>query len=125
MEFIETDRAPTPSGHYSQAIVANGMVFVAGQLPICPSAERTIPDGIEAQCEQVLANLRAILEASGSRLDLLVSLQVFVTDIGLWARVDAAFKVAFGRHKPTRTIIPCGPLRRGALIEVNGVATCG
>lgn len=123
MQFIDTKAAPTPAGHYSQAVVANGFVFVAGILPIEPGGgERRIPDGIEAQVRLVLANLRAILEASGSALDGLVSVQIFVPSIEAWPAINAAYADVLGDHRPARTVIPCGSLHYGALIELNAVA---
>lgn len=122
MQFIETKDAPLPAGHYSQAVVANGLVFVAGILPIIPNTDRRIPEGIAAQAQQVLDNLRAILGAAGSGLDRLVSVQLFIPSIDLWSDVNEVYRNAMGTHKPARTVIPCGPLHYGALIELNAVA---
>lgn len=124
MKLIETRDAPTPAGHYSQAVVANGFVFVAGILPILPGGgERKIPDGIEAQMRQVLANLRAILLAAGSDMHKLTSVQIFVPSIELWGAINATYADALGAHRPVRTVIPCGPLHYGALVELNAIAT--
>lgn len=124
MKLIETHDAPIPAGHYSQAVVANGLVFVAGILPILPGGgERQIPDGVEAQMRQVLANLRAILTAAGSDMHKLASVQIFVPNIELWGAINATYADALGAHKPARTVIPCGPLHYGALVELNAIAT--
>ena len=124
MKFIETSEAPLPAGHYTQAIVANGLVFVSGILPIAPGdGERRIPDGIEAQMRQVFANLRAILSASESDINKLVNVQVFIPNVDLWGAVNSIYTEALGAHKPARTVVPCGPLHYGALIELNAVAT--
>jgi len=120
LETISTPVAPAPGGHYSQAVVANGFVFVAGQLPFTLNKE--VPAGIKAQAALVLKNLRAILEASGSRMDLVVSVQIFVSDLSEWPSVNEAFSQAFGAHKPARTVVPCGELRHCARIEANAVA---
>ncbi|MGI8510832.1 MAG: RidA family protein [Gemmatimonadaceae bacterium] len=122
MEFIETDSAPLPAGHYSQAVVVNGLVFVAGILPIAPNSDRRIPDGIAAQAQQALDNLRAILQVANSGLDQLVSVQLFIPSIETWGAVNDVYRHALGSHKPARTVIPCGPLHYGALIEINAVA---
>lgn len=122
MTLIETRDAPLPAGHYSQAVVANGFVFVAGILPIVPGGERTIPDGIEAQMRQVLANLRAILVAAGSDLHKLTSVQLFVPSMELWGAINAIYADALGAHRPARTVIPCGALHYGALVELNAIA---
>ncbi len=122
MRFIETNDAPLPAGHYSQAVVVNGLVFVAGILPIIPNTDRRIPDGVTAQTQQAINNLRAILHASDSGLDRLVSVQIFIPSIDSWSAVNDIYGAALGSHKPARTVIPCGPLHYGALIEVNAVA---
>ncbi len=122
MQFIETHDAPLPAGHYSQAIVANGFVFVAGILPVIPGPERHIPDGIEAQTRQALANLRTILEASDSELDRLVSVQLFVPSIESWPTINAVYSDTLGAHRPARTVVPCGALHYAALIEINAIA---
>ncbi|MEO6778130.1 MAG: RidA family protein [Gemmatimonadaceae bacterium] len=124
MKFIETNQAPLPGGHYSQAVVANGLVFVSGILPIAPGGgERRIPEGIEAQARQVIANLRAVLSASDSDMNKLVSVQIFVSNVDLWGAINSIYTEALGAHRPARTVVPCGPLHYGALIELNAVAT--
>ncbi len=125
MEFIETSAAPLPAGHYSQAVAANGMVFVSGQLPIVPGIERHIPEGVEAQLRQVFANLRGILLAADSDLDRLLSVQLFISDIALWEPINTVYREILGMHKPARTVIPCGPLHYGALLELNAIALAG
>jgi 2-iminobutanoate/2-iminopropanoate deaminase len=123
MEFVRTDAAPTPAGHYSQAVVANGFVFVAGILPIEPGGgERRIPDGIDAQARLALGNLRAILEAAGSALDRLVSVQIFIPSMEAWPAINAVYAEVLGDHRPARTVIPCGALHYGALVEINAIA---
>lgn len=123
MQFVRTDAAPTPAGHYSQAVVANGFVFVAGILPIEPGGgERRIPEGIDAQARLALGNLRAILEAAGSALDRLVSVQIFIPSMEAWPAINAAYAEMLGDHRPARTVIPCGPLHYGALVEINAIA---
>lgn len=123
MRSIETSDAPLPAGHYSQAIVANGFVFVAGILPIIPGSDRQIPQGIAAQTRQVLDNLRAILLAANSDLGRLASVQIFVPSIESWSVVNQVYEEVLGAHRPARTVIPTGPLHYGALIEINAVAT--
>jgi 2-iminobutanoate/2-iminopropanoate deaminase len=122
MTFIETDKAPLPGGHYSQAVAANGFVFVSGILPFAPGGGKDMPAGMEAQLEQVFANLRQVLQAAGSGLDKLVNVQVFIPDVALWPAVNAIFVQQLGSHKPARTVVPCGALHYGALVELNAVA---
>ncbi|WP_454689491.1 RidA family protein [Achromobacter aloeverae] len=122
IERIQTPRAPLPAGHYSQAIKANGFIFVAGQLPFAPGPERRMPEGIEAQARQCLENLAAILEAAGSSVDRLTSVQLFIPDVALWGKVNAVYEAFMGEARPARTVVPTRDLHYGALIELNAVA---
>src|SRR5271154_3909623 len=107
MNLIETRDAPLPGGHYSQAVISNGLVFVSGILPLIPNQGKSIPEGIVAQTEQIFNNLRAILKASGSDLHHLVSVQIFIANINLWKDIDNVYQKAMGAHKPARIVIPC------------------
>jgi 2-iminobutanoate/2-iminopropanoate deaminase len=123
MRLISTADAPAPAGHYSQALVHGGLVYVAGQLPLDPATSELVgPGDIDAQTEQVFRNMDAILQAAGSRLDQVLSLTVYVTDRALWGRVNAVCAKAFGSHRPARAVVPVPELRHGCLIEVQAVA---
>ncbi len=122
MKLIDTAFAPLPGGHYSQAVRSGHQVFVSGQLPFLPGAQRTMPDGIDAQARQVFANVEQVLRASGASLAHLLNVQIFIADIALWDGVDRIYREVMGAHKPARSVIPCGPLHHGALLEVNAVA---
>jgi 2-iminobutanoate/2-iminopropanoate deaminase len=124
IEHIQTASAPLPAGHYSQAIKANGFVFVSGQLPFAPGGARAMPDGIAAQARQCLENLAAILEAAGTSLDRLTSVQIFIPDVSLWKEVNSVYEAFMGTARPARTVVPTGALHYGALIELNAVAVC-
>jgi len=113
--------APAPSGHYSHAVVANGLVFVAGQLPLDPST-REIPQGAEAQTRLALANVAAILKATGSSLDDVVEATVFVTDIGLWPAVNSVWSETFKTFRPARTVAVSPELHFGCLVEIRVIA---
>lgn len=123
MRFIATEDAPLPAGHYSQAVVANDLVFIAGILPLVPGNERQMPEGVVAQTRQVLTNLRTILHMAGSNVNHLVSVQIFIPAIESWSIINEIYREALGAHRPARTVVPCGPLHYGALIELNGIAT--
>jgi len=122
MELIHTPNAPTPGGHYSQAVVHNGTVYVAGQLPIDPRTGEKKLGTIEEQTELVLANLAAILEAAGSGLDHVLKVTIYVSDIALWGGVNAIYAKFFGDHKPARAVVPTRDLHHGFLIEVEAIA---
>ena len=122
MKKIQTDKAPNPAGHYSQAVVHNGMVFVSGQIPIDPLTGEKITGSIEDQTAQVLKNLTAILEASGSSLAQVLKVTVYITDISLWGKVNEVYSQVFGEHKPARAIVPTRDLHYGFKIEVEAIA---
>jgi 2-iminobutanoate/2-iminopropanoate deaminase len=122
MKEIYTRDAPTPAGHYAQAVVHNDMVYVSGQLPIDPQTGDKLTGSIEEQTEQVLKNLSAILKAADSDLNLVVKSTVYISDIALWDRVNAVYAKIFGQHRPARAVVPTRDLHFGFQIEVDAVA---
>lgn len=125
MKFISTPNAPTPAGHYSQGVVHNGLLYVAGQLPIDPRDPSRDPGTIEDQTTQALANVAAILEAAGTRLDRVVQMTVYVSDVALWGKVNAVYSRIMGNHRPARAIVPTRELHHGLLIEIQAIAAVG
>jgi 2-iminobutanoate/2-iminopropanoate deaminase len=120
---ILTPGAPAPAGHYSQAMVHGGFVFVAGQLPLDPVTGALVgADDVEAQTRQVLRNVEVILRAAGSGLDQVVSVTVFITRREMWAQVNRVYAEIFGAHRPARAIVPVPELRPGCIIEVQAIA---
>ena len=119
---IQTENAPIPAGHYSQAVVYNGLVFVAGQLAIDPQTGEKKLGSIEEQTEQALKNVSEILKAAGSDLKLVLKMTLFVTDIGLWERVNEVYSRVLGEHRPARAVIPTRDLHHGFLIEIEAIA---
>jgi len=122
MEFIKTSKAPAPAGHYSQAVVYNDLIFISGQLPINPETKDKITGSIEEQADQVLKNLKAILEAAGSNLQNVLKTTVYISDINLWGPVNEIYASYFGKHKPARAIVPSRELHYGFKIEIEAVA---
>lgn len=122
MEKILTDAAPAPAGHYSQAIRHNGLVFVSGQLPLDPSSNQVVEGGIDPQMQQVMANISAILEASGSRLDHILKATIYIPDSSYWPEINRVYADCMGDHKPARAVIPCGELHYGVLVEMEVIA---
>ena len=119
---VHTQDAPTPGGHYSQAVVYNGLVFVSGQLSIDPQTGEKRLGSIEEQTEQALKNVAAILKAAGSDLSRVLKMTVYISDIGLWGRVNEVYARVLGEHRPARAVIPVGELHYGFLIEIEAVA---
>ncbi len=122
MHPIQTPAAPIPAGHYSQAIVHQGLVYVAGQLPIDPTATHRQVGTIEEQSRQVLANVEAILDAAGSGLDRVLQMTVYISDIGLWSRFNAVYAEVMGQHRPARAVVPVNLLHYGYQVEVQAIA---
>ncbi len=122
MKKIYTSRAPTPAGHYSQAVVHNGLVYVSGQLPIVPGSGKKITGPIEEQTRQVLENISIILDAAKSDLNKVIKITVYVSDIALWDQVNEVYAEYFGKHRPARAVVPTGELHFGFKIEMEAVA---
>ena len=123
MKLIQTDNAPFPGGHYSQAIVHHGLVYVSGQLPIDPKTGVKQTGSIEQQTRLVLQNLSSILEASGSNLKQVLKVQVYISDISLWGKVNEIYAEILGDHRPARVIVPTRDLHFGFKIEMDAVGT--
>lgn len=119
---IQTPDAPTPAGHYSQAIVHNGLVYVAGQLPIDPITGEKLHGTIEEQTERTLRNVEAILKAANSDLSHVLKMTVYVSDISQWPAVNATYARIMGEHRPARAIVPVKELHYGLLIEIDAIA---
>jgi 2-iminobutanoate/2-iminopropanoate deaminase len=122
MHTVSTPDAPRPKGHYSQAIVHGGIVYVAGQLAIDPSDPEKDPGDVGAQTRLIFRNIAAILDAAGSSLSRLLQVTIYVADIGSWPAVNEAFAEALGDHRPTRAIVPVSNLAPGRDIEVVAIA---
>ena len=125
MKRIATDQAPTPAGHYAQGIVEGGWLFVSGQLPIDHTSGQPRLGSVEEQTQLALRNVGAIVQAAGSRLSRIVKTTVYVTDIELWPRVNAAYASFFGEHRPARAVVPVKELHHGALVEIEAIASVG
>lgn len=123
MRSISTPDAPKPFGHYSQAVVHAGMVYVAGMLPIDPATMQLVEGGIGPQTTRTLKNLEAVLEAAGSDLDRLVSVTIYLTDMAYWPQANEIYAGVLGDHRPARTVIPVLPIRHGAFIEIQAIAS--
>lgn len=124
-ETVRTEEAPAPfqGAPYSQAVVANGFVFVSGQLALRPGEKELVPGDVKAQTEQVFANLRAILKAAGSSLDNLVKTTVFLQDLGDFAGMNEVYAAQVGDRPPARSTVEVAKLPSGALVEIEAVAT--
>ena len=121
MKKIFTEKAPAAVGPYSQAIEVNGMLYTSGQIPLDPATGTIVGGNVTEQAEQVMKNLKAVLEAAGTSTDNVVKTLCFLTDMGDFA----AFNEVYGRYfteKPARSCVEVSALPKGALCEVEVVA---
>lgn len=122
LKAIQTNDAPLPGGHYSQAIVHNEIIYISGQVPVVPVTGEKITGTIEEQTLQVLNNIKAVVTAAGSDLSRILKVTVFVADISLWGAVNETYLEFFGSHKPARSIVPVKDLHYGFKIEMDAIA---
>jgi len=121
---VRTESAPAPfqGAPYSQAIVANGFVFVSGQLALKPGDKDLSGGSIEEQTEQIFANLRAILEEAGSGLDRLVKTTVFLQDLADFQGMNGVYAAHVGDRPPARSTVEVAKLPSGARVEIEAIA---
>ena len=119
---ILTPKATQPGGHYSQAMVHEGLVYVSGQLGFQPGSSTPELVSVEQQVRNCLANLKAILDEAGSSMNHVIRTTVYISDVTLWPEVNATYADVFGRHRPARTIVPCNTLHYGLQIEIDAMA---
>lgn len=122
MKTISTPAAPPARGHYSQAVVHGGLVYVAGQLPLVPGAPERRLATFEEQARQVIANVIAIVEAAGSTRGRILKATVYIADIEHWPAFNAAYAEMLGEHRPARTVVPVAQLHYGYLVEMDAIA---
>ena len=121
-EVISTDRGPRAIGPYSQAIRANGFVFVSGQIALDPRTQQLVPGDISAQTERVLENLKGIVEAAGSSMDKAVRTTVFLLDMNEFAAMNEVYARYFSRSAPARATVQAARLPRDVRVEIDLIA---
>lgn len=122
MRIVSTEAAPDARGHYSQAVVHGGLVYVAGQLPIVPGAPERRLQAFEEQARQVIANVIAIVEAAGSSRERILRATVYIADVSHWPAFNAVYAGMLGGHRPARTVVPVAQLHYGYLVEMDAIA---
>jgi len=121
---IFTKNAPSAIGYYSQAIVSNGLVYTAGQIPLDPKTGEIVSDGFSEQVKQTLINIESVLKESGTDLSKSIKLTVFITDLSNYPELNAVFKEQFvGADPPARSVVEVSALPKDALIEIDCIAT--
>lgn len=125
MERVETKEAPGAIGPYSQAVKQGGFVFASGQLGSDPTTGTLVAGGVEAQAQQALQNMKAIVTAAGSAVNRVVKVTIFLADMNDFAKVNAIYEKFFEGHKPARSTVQVARLPRDAAIEIEAIAALG
>jgi 2-iminobutanoate/2-iminopropanoate deaminase len=121
-ETVLTTKAPKPIGPYSQAIRTEALVFASGQAGLDPETGKLVEGGVEAQTRQVLANIKSVLEAADSSLDLVVKTTVFLKNMSDFPKMNAIYGEYFAKNPPARTTIAAAELPVNALVEIEAIA---
>ncbi|EJD54364.1 translation initiation inhibitor [Auricularia subglabra TFB-10046 SS5] len=122
LHVVVSPDAPAAIGPYSQAIKANGFVFLSGCIPLDPATKEIVPGDVTAQTKQALANLKAVVEASGSSVNKIVKTTVFVKDMNDFGTINGIYAEFFGEHKPARSLVEVARLPKDVLFEIEAVA---
>lgn len=121
-KIIETDKAPQAIGTYSQAVAANGFLFLSGQIPLNPVKMELVVGDISVQTEQVFQNIKAVLETAGAGLVNITKLTVYLTELSHFAKVNEVMAKLFVKPYPARAVVQVSALPKGADIEVDAIA---
>lgn len=123
MHSISTEKAPAAIGPYSQGVVVNGLLFASGQIALSPETGELVGSTIEEQAEQVMKNVGALLTAAGTDFNHVVKTTCFLEDIADFAKFNAVYAKSFGEKLPARSAVGIDKLPKGALIEVEVIAS--
>ena len=121
-KHVSTSQAPTPIGPYSQGVIAGGLLFVSGQIAIDPASNQLVAGDIEAQTEQVMKNLLAVLKAAKMGADNVVKTTVFLADLADFPRMNEVYARFLGKTPPARSTIQAAGLPRGVKVEIDVIA---
>ena len=122
MKQISTDKAPAAFGPFCQAMVANGMVFTSGALPLDPETGALVNGGIVEQTHQTLKNLQAVVEAAGASVETIVQVVIYLTDMKDFDKMNEVYATYFNDHFPARATVGVAALAKGALVEIQATA---
>jgi 2-iminobutanoate/2-iminopropanoate deaminase len=122
IRIVRTDAAPAAIGPYSQAVVYNGLVFTAGQIPLDPETGELIDTDIGSQTDRALLNLEGVLRAAGSSLGAVLKTTVFLRDMGDFPAMNAVYERHFAEHRPARSTVQAARLPRDCGVEIDCIA---
>ncbi len=121
MQFVQTSKAPSAIGPYSQAVIANGLVYTSGQIALTPEGVM-LEENIQVQTAQVLSNLQAVLQEAGSDFNKVIKTTIFLASMDDFVAVNELYAEAFGSHKPARSTVAVKTLPKNALVEIDAIA---
>jgi 2-iminobutanoate/2-iminopropanoate deaminase len=121
-KHVTTPHAPTPIGPYSQGVIAGGLLFVSGQIAIDPASNQLVTGDIEAQTEQVMKNLLAVLTAAKMGADNVVKTTVYLADLADFPKMNEVYEKFLGKEPPARSTVEAGALPKGAKVEIDLIA---
>jgi len=121
-KIIKTDNAPAAIGPYSQANMAGGFLFTAGQIPLDPATMEVVGDTAAEQARLALTNAKNVVEAGGLTLDNVVKCTVFILDMGEFANINAVYQEFFGENPPARSVVEVSRLPKDVLVEIEMIA---
>jgi 2-iminobutanoate/2-iminopropanoate deaminase len=122
---IETDKAPAPIGPYSQAVVANGVLYCSGQVPLDPDTGELVDGGIAEQARRCLESLDAVCGAAGTRLSEAARIGIYLTDMELFGKLNEVYAGFFSEPFPVRSTVGVAALPKGALVEMDATVPLG
>ncbi len=121
-QIIHTNNAPQAIGPYSQAVMANGTLYVSGQIPVVPATGAIVSDKVEDQARQVMENVKAVVEAAGLTLDNVVKTTVFIKNMDDFAVINGIYSEYFKENCPARACVEVARLPKDVLIEMEAIA---
>ena len=122
LESFHTDAAPAAIGPYSQAVKVGNLLFCSGQIPLDPATMEMVGETAAAQCEQVMRNIKNLLEAAGLGMDRVARTTIFLASMSDFGDVNEVYAEHFGDHKPARACVAVKELPKGALVEIDCIA---
>lgn len=119
MQIIHTSAAPAPIGPYSQAVLHNGLLYLSGQIAIDPASGDLVQHSLEAETQQVMKNIAALLEATGTSFNNVIKTTIFLSDMALFAEVNTIYGSYFSGHYPARETVAVKGLPKGVNVEIS------
>ena len=122
LQIVNTDQAPSAIGPYSQGVVAGGILYASGQIPLDPQSGEIVSGGIAAQTKQVLQNMKAVVEAAGCNMNQVVKVTIYIVDMQQFSVVNEVYGTFFSAPFPARACVEVSKLPKGVEVETDAIA---